>query len=116
MDWPGNSPDLNAIEPCWIQLKKCIISRGTPRDKKTGKEAWIKAWNELPQEQIQAWIKRLPVYIKEIICLEGGNKYKEGRNNKQSQKGKRIKGQLSKCQDLEDDGFEDIINEVIRGY
>jgi len=33
----------------------------------------------MPQEKIQAWIKKIIVYIKDIIRLEGGNKYKEGR-------------------------------------
>jgi hypothetical protein len=33
----------------------------------------------LPQSKIQKWIEAIPYYIKEIIRLEGGNKYKEGR-------------------------------------
>jgi hypothetical protein len=31
------------------------------------------------QEKIQAWIKRIIIYIKEVIKLEGGNEYQEGR-------------------------------------
>jgi hypothetical protein len=42
--------------------------------------AWEKYWKDLPQEKIQAWIERIPVYIKKIIELEGRNKYKEGRD------------------------------------
>ncbi|OJJ62070.1 hypothetical protein ASPSYDRAFT_610823 [Aspergillus sydowii CBS 593.65] len=30
-DWPGNSPDLNAIEPCWSWLKKHNPLRGGQR-------------------------------------------------------------------------------------
>jgi transposase len=78
MDWPGNSPDLNAIEPAWPWLKRRITSRGAPRDKKTGKEVWIKAWNDLPQVHIQQWIERLIRHIQEVIDLEGGNEYQEG--------------------------------------
>jgi hypothetical protein len=33
----------------------------------------------MPQEKIQAWIKRVKRHIKEIIRLEGGNEYAEGR-------------------------------------
>ena len=33
----------------------------------------------MPQEKIQAWIKRVIDYIQEVIRLEGGNEYKEGR-------------------------------------
>jgi hypothetical protein len=32
---------------------------------------------------IQEWIKVIPYYIKEIIRLEGGNKYKEERKKGQ---------------------------------
>ena len=33
----------------------------------------------MPQEKIQAWIERIIAYIKDVIRLEGGNEYKEGR-------------------------------------
>jgi hypothetical protein len=33
----------------------------------------------MPQERIQAWIERIMVHIKEVIRLEGGNEYQEGR-------------------------------------
>ncbi|OJJ88928.1 uncharacterized protein ASPGLDRAFT_42533, partial [Aspergillus glaucus CBS 516.65] len=41
MNWPGNSTDLNAIEAAWPWLKQRTTSCGAPRDKKTGKQAWI---------------------------------------------------------------------------
>jgi hypothetical protein len=83
-------------------LKKRTTSRGAPRDKKTGKEAWIRAWDELPQERIQHWIERLMRHIQEVIRLEGGNEYKEGRDDRdtRSWKGKRVKGKLSERSDL----------------
>jgi hypothetical protein len=31
LDWPGNSPDLNAIEPCWPFLKRRTTARGAPQ-------------------------------------------------------------------------------------
>jgi hypothetical protein len=34
---------------------------------------------ERPQEEIQAWINQIPIHIKEVIKLKGGNLYKEGR-------------------------------------
>jgi len=33
----------------------------------------------MPQEVIQAWIKRIPEYIKEVINQKGNKLYKEGR-------------------------------------
>ena len=34
------------------------------------------------QKKIQEWIERIPEHIQKIIKLEGGNKYKEGRNKR----------------------------------
>ena len=51
----------------------------------------------LPQSEIQAWIERIPRHIQEIIRLEGGNEYAEGRKAfKRDQAGIRIKGKLSR--------------------
>jgi len=33
----------------------------------------------MPQEKIQAWIERIMIYIQDVIRLDGGNEYKEGR-------------------------------------
>ena len=79
MVWAPNSPDLNAIEPCWFWMKKETTKKGAIHSDKALKEAWIKCWRNLPQEKIQAWIERIPLHIKKIIELEGGNEYKEGR-------------------------------------
>jgi hypothetical protein len=40
----------------------------------------------LTQERIQAWIERIIVHVKEVIRLEGGNEYKEGRNKGQEKR------------------------------
>lgn len=79
MLWPGNSPDLNAIEPCWFWIKKQTTRKGAPATKAAAQKAWEKAWRDLPQEQIRAWIERIPYHIEQIIKLEGGNEYDEGR-------------------------------------
>jgi hypothetical protein len=33
----------------------------------------------MPQEKIQAWIERIMIHIQDVIRLDGGNEYKEGR-------------------------------------
>jgi hypothetical protein len=48
------------------------------------KAAWIKLWKEMPQKRIQDWIKRILFYIKEVIRLQGGNEYREGRKKGQN--------------------------------
>ena len=37
----------------------------------------------MPQEVIQAWIKRIMDHVQEVIRLEGDNEYKEGRKKGQ---------------------------------
>ncbi|EOA92040.1 uncharacterized protein SETTUDRAFT_84538 [Exserohilum turcica Et28A] len=82
LPWPGNSPDLNAIEAAWPWLKRKTTRRGAPKSRAEGTKVWQQYWDELPQHQIQAWIERIPFHIQEIIKLEGGNEYKEGRRDR----------------------------------
>ena len=77
--WCGDSPDLNAIEPCWFGMKRATTKKGAPQNRAQAIEIWTQYWNELPQEKIQAWIERIPIHIQEIIRLEGGNEYQEGK-------------------------------------
>jgi len=79
MLWAGNSPDLNAIEPAWPVLKRKTTAKGAPKSRAEGIKAWKAAWADLPQSTLQRFVERIPVHIKEVIRLEGGNEYKEGR-------------------------------------
>lgn len=68
--WCPNSPDLNLIEPCWLYMKRNITRKEAPKSRATGMEPWVHCWKDLPQPQIQLWIERVPVHIKQIIQLE----------------------------------------------
>jgi len=37
--WSGNSPDLNAIEPCWFWMKRETTKKGPITSEKELKEA-----------------------------------------------------------------------------
>ena len=76
--WPGNSPDLNAIEPCWWYIKRKTTAKGAATSKKDLEKQWLKCWEDLSQERIQKWVERIPVHIEEIIRCKGGNEYMEG--------------------------------------
>ena len=53
----------------------------------------LKAWEDLPQETIQAWVERIPYHITAIISEEGGNGYAKGIPRfKRSWKDDRLKG------------------------
>jgi len=77
--WCPNSPDLNMIEPCWIYMKRQTTKKGAAKNRAEAIRKWQQCWDEIPQEQIQAWIERIPEHIQQVIKLEGGNEYKEGR-------------------------------------
>jgi transposase len=81
--WCPNSPDLNAIEPAWPWMKRRTTRKGAPKSRPEAYTAWRTAWEDLPQERIQQWIERIPRHIQEIIRLEGGNEYREGREYRQ---------------------------------
>ena len=51
--WSGNSPDLNAIDPCWPSIKWTTTKYGAPTTKDEMKKAWLKAWRDLDQSRIQ---------------------------------------------------------------
>ena len=40
-----------------------------------------RCWQKLSQQRIQAWIKRLMRYIQEVIRLNEGNEYREGKDD-----------------------------------
>jgi len=50
------------------------------------KEDWEACWEAIEQVKIQAWIERIPRHIQEVISLEGGNEYKEGRTGGKGRK------------------------------
>jgi hypothetical protein len=61
--WPGNSPDLNMIEPAWSFLKRATTKTGAPGNHADAAAAWTKAWKDLEQTRIQAWIERIMRHI-----------------------------------------------------
>jgi transposase len=93
--WPGNSPDLNMIEPAWGWMKRRTTSvralGGAPQTRMLMEYVWKRTWRDMEQKRIQAWIERIPRHIKKVIKLNGGNEYREGRKrpktrNKQARK------------------------------
>ncbi|KAJ6262080.1 hypothetical protein Dda_0017 [Drechslerella dactyloides] len=76
--WPGNSPDLNMIEPAWYYLKRRISRHGAPTKREDMEKAWLTEWRQLPIARIRLWIARIVRHIQLVIKLYGGNEYKEG--------------------------------------
>jgi len=78
-------------------MKKTTTACDAPTTRAAMEKAWIEAWSNLPQSEIQAWIKQIPRHIQEIIRLEGGNEYiKDRKAFKRDQAGIQIKDKLSR--------------------
>lgn len=73
--WPGNSPDLNAIEPLWMKMKR---DAGMLTSRKQASTVFRKIWNEMPAETCHRFVERIPGNVKWVLVLHGGNTYKEG--------------------------------------
>jgi transposase len=84
LDWPGNSPDLNMIEPAWPKMKRDSQTYENWEKKAQLSGIWMKVWKALQQDQIRAWIDRIPRHIRKVIELNGGNDYREGRMDRRS--------------------------------
>jgi len=82
MLWLPNSPDLNAIERPWFYMKRDTTKGGAATRVKQIRVDWIDCWEDMPQTKIQAWIESIPVHIKEVIALDGGNEYPESRGGR----------------------------------
>jgi hypothetical protein len=96
LPWPGNSPDLNAIEKAWPWMKKVTTIRGATMNPKRLRRQWEHYWRILPAEQRHKWIRGVWEGFQEVIRLEGDNNYKEGRPAEvRDYKGLRIVGKLS---------------------
>ena len=56
---------------------KQVTKKGAPTSHIAAEKAQRKAQVEFEQQQIQAQIKRIERYIREVIRLEGDNNYRE---------------------------------------
>lgn len=49
---PGNSLDLNTVEPCWPWMKRSTYEKGSPRTREEADILWKEWWEKLPQSKI----------------------------------------------------------------
>lgn len=74
MEWPAYSPDMNPIEHVWDMLHRAVQRRpNVPATLPELREAAIEEWRNLPQEDIDHIILRMPVRVQALITARGGN-------------------------------------------
>ena len=76
LPWPGNSPDLNQIEPCWYHLKQQVSKRPFLLTKKSATaEAWDKEWEQLSSDKMKGWCMKMRIRLERVIEHKGGNNF-----------------------------------------
>ena len=71
---PPNSPDLNPIEHVWHELKRRLRSlQHHPTNVEELKEAVKRIWEEIPIEDVDKYIVRMPRVVQELKNAKGGH-------------------------------------------
>ena len=70
---PPCSPDISPIKPCWADMKRDIASQSPRPVKKEDLIAAIKkAWENLPIEKVNSYIRSIPRRLEAVRVAEGG--------------------------------------------
>jgi transposase len=71
---PPNSPNLNPIEPVWLELK-CILHGQwhTSTTIEQLKTAVLTAWEEISVETINKHISKMPDHVSAVLAAKGGH-------------------------------------------
>jgi hypothetical protein len=88
----------------------------TPRNRAAAIKAWTDCWTQLEQDRIQRWIERISRHIQEIIKLDGGNEYRESREDEvirsYDSQDRRIRYLRDKRDFVDSDDSDDNISDV----
>ena len=72
LDWPAQTPDLNAIEHMWSILKK-ELEKKNPKTKDKLYNAAKNMWELIPNQMIRKLFESFPSGIKAVVKVRGGN-------------------------------------------
>ena len=97
LDWPGNSPDLNAIEPVWGLIKRKSADRGPEKTRAALERRWRGEWRALPLPWLQRLVERMPDHVRKVHELEGGNNYSEGKEGDEAREDARIRAKTRRA-------------------
>lgn len=73
LDWPALSPDMNAIEHAWDQLKRAVRSRrNPPRTVGDLRVAAVEEWENLEQQSLNNLVNSMPRRVRALRLARGG--------------------------------------------
>ena len=73
---PASSPDLNPIEPVWLDLKnilRCLKDPRAPSTVEKLKSAVLTAWDQLSNDSIDSHILKMGNRVEAILAAKGGH-------------------------------------------
>ncbi|CAH1996093.1 unnamed protein product [Acanthoscelides obtectus] len=74
LPWPPRSPDLSPIEHVWDMMGRRLLNlQRPPQTLEALREELVVAWNEIPQEDIDHLIRRMPRRVGDCIAHPGAS-------------------------------------------
>lgn len=71
--WPGNSPDLNVIENCWMMLKKKVADLNPTSLQDLEKKLNIVWTQHITPDYCAGLVKSMPLRIKAVLAAKGAH-------------------------------------------
>jgi len=72
LQWPALSPDLNPIENLWAIMARRVYAHGRQFSTREGRmRVILKAWDEIPQETLDALVESMPKRCAEVLLKQG---------------------------------------------
>lgn len=76
LPWPGNSPDLNQIEPAWYYLKQQVSKRRfVPTNKQATKEAYEQEWESFDRGKMAKYCGQIIEKMDRVLRAKGDNNF-----------------------------------------
>lgn len=70
--WASQSPDMNPIEPLWVEIKR-RVPPSSRKNKEMFRKAVLNVWNSFPLVKIRKLMNSVPKRLSAVIKANGGS-------------------------------------------